>query len=265
MSADDLVGLVAQLGAPFGLERSVKIIPGALLDDRCLISVHRSALGKAPAGRLAEMAYALGIPREFAGRLPLALSGADIVHFGHESGPGFELRKIYFEYAAQARRAMASLNDKPVLVHLAFKWPLHGNAAPTVAHYHWVPCRARHHVEEKFRELLPARDAPRALQCAMGLLSRVAPLADQGRVLVMQVEESGNPRRSCDLNVYDAGLRVGQLLGLIEATTREFAVPQSRSFTVLEGARDATLGHLSAGLSRDGQEFVTVYYGVEAH
>ncbi|HKS88259.1 MAG TPA: hypothetical protein VJR70_02345 [Stellaceae bacterium] len=265
MPAEDLVRLVAQLGAPYGMEKSVKIVPGAVLADRCLLSIHRAGLGPAPLDRLIRIGRELEIPAEFADELPRAFDDAEFVHFGHEAGPGFELRKIYFEYAGAARRAIATANGGSVLVHLAYKWPVRGPGGGSVTRYSWVHCRTRHAVEARLRVLLPAAEAPRALRCALGLLDRVAALAEAGRLLMMLVEEPGNPRQSCDLNVYDAGLCLAQVCDVIDAALDDFAVPPSQGTPVFGGAGSVALGHLSAGIGRDGAEFVTFYYGVEAH
>ena len=265
MPAADLIRLVERLGAPYGLERSVKIAPGVLFDDRCLISVHRSALGKTPLERLRAIGRELAIPPNFASALASSMEGADIVHFGHESGSSGEVRKVYFEYASRARRAMAERSRDPVLVHLAYKWSLQAPGACAVTHYTLAPCRTRGEVESRLRQLMRASEAPRALRCALRLMSRVAGLADSGQLFLMEVEEHDNPRRSCDLNVYDAGLRLGDIADLIEATTRDFAVPRSQAEAVFGRASDRALGHLSAGVARGGEEFATVYYGVESH
>jgi hypothetical protein len=82
---------------------------------------------------------------------------------------------------------------------------------------------------------------------------------------MMEVEETDNPRRSCDLNVYDAELRLGQVSDLIAATLRDFAVPPARARAAFADVSEVPLGHLSAGISRSGEEFVTIYYGIEAH
>jgi tryptophan halogenase len=261
MPPDDLIALVDQLDAPYGLERSVKIAPRQLLDDRCLMSIHRSALGERPADRLAEICRAMAIPAGFAAELAAALDGADIVHFGHEGGASATVRKIYFEYAARTRRAMQA--GDPVLVHLAYKWTLQRPDHVAVTRYSWVPCRSRQDIEARLRALLA--EAPRALRSALRLVSRVARPTGAGPVMMMEVEEAGNPRRSCDLNVYDAELRLAEISDLIAATLEDFAVPESRVRAVFDRAADVALGHLSAGTGRDGQEFVTIYYGIEAH
>jgi hypothetical protein len=96
-------------------------------------------------------------------------------------------------------------------------------------------------------------------------LSRIAQFADSGELLLMEVEEPGNPRRSCDLNLYDAGLRMKEIADLVDATLRDFAVPLGRAQALLGRIGDRALGHISAGLGRDGKEFVTFYFGVESH
>jgi tryptophan halogenase len=265
MPATRLIRLVETLGAPYGLERSVKITQGTLADDRCLITVSRAALGRTPADRLLELGRELHIPQSFADALPASLRHADVVHFGYEAASGQQVYKIYLEYASQVREAMAATSQTPQLVHLAYKWaPLRPEGA-AVTRYTWVPCRTRNELEAKLRSLLPAREAPRALNCALGLVSRVASFADSGELLLMDVEEDGNPRRSCDLNVYDAALRVHEIADLLGAAMRDFAVPEPRSQSLFDRSANKSLGHLSAGVGRDGQEFVTIYFGVEAH
>jgi hypothetical protein len=265
MAIADLIHLVETLRAPYGLERSVKITRGALADHRCLISLGRAAFGVAPADRLAQIGRSLGMPETFVRVLPDSLEGADVVHLGYEAAAGRDVYKIYCEYAASVRRAMAGRGPDPVLVHLAYKWTPQRADSAAVTRYTWVPCRSRGELETKLMNLVPADEAPRANRCALALMSRIAAFADSGELLLMEVEEPGNPRRSCDLNVYDAALRMGEIADLLDTVTTDFAVPPARTRAVFDQAADRTLGHLSAGVGRDGQEFVTFYFGVEAH
>jgi hypothetical protein len=265
MPAANLIRLVEGLDAPYGLERSVKIMPGVLADDRCLISIGRAALGSAPVERLLRIGNELQMPPGFAEALPAALERADIVHFGYEAAAGHEVYKIYFEYASDVRAALAADRRARALVHLAYKWDSLRPESGAVTRYGRVPCDSRVELEAIFRSLLPVPHAERALRCILGLVTRIGALADSGQLLLMEVEESGNSRRSCDLNVYDAGLRLGDITDLLEDALRGFAVPSAQARSIFVRARDKALGHLSAGIGRDGQEFVTVYFGVEGH
>lgn len=262
-AATDLIELVRGLGAPFGLERSVKISLGSLVADRYLLSVHRDALGASPASKLEQIARSLEMPESFIGGIGEALVGADVVHFGHEAGGETRIRKIYFEYAERARRAIA--RGDPALVHLAYKWTPGRSQGAAVTRYTSSPCRTRDDLESRFREFLPKSEAPRALHLSLGLLERVSPCADRGELLLMEVEEPGNPRRSLDLNVYNARLRLRDVADLVEEATKAFEIPDGIASAALGPAQSRALGHLSAGIGRDRAEFVTIYFGVEAH
>ena len=263
MTAPDLIGLVAALRAPYGLERSFKIMPRALIEDRFLISLHRSALGGAE--RLQQIAHAVGVPEAFDGAIAAALADADIVHFGYEGGEGHPIYKIYLEYASQVRRAQAQNAADPLLVYLAYKWVPQSPERRTITRYTWLPCRTGAAIAERLQKLVPAAQAPRALACGLDLLSRASGRTDARKLFLMEVAEADNQRRSYDLNVYRADLHLGDIADLLEPLAAEFAVPQPSIRALLERCGALELGHLSGGLGRDGREFVTVYYGVEAH
>jgi tryptophan 7-halogenase len=265
MSAADLMNLVRGLAAPFGLERSVKIVPGALLEDRFLISLHRSALGVAAADKLAQMGEALAMPSDFAGALAAAQADADIVHFGYEGGPKGAIYKIYLEHASRVRRAQAQNSPDPVLVHLAYKWMPGVPGQGTVTRYTWVPGHSEAVIAERLRMLVPAREAPLALRCGLDLMSRACRRTQARNLFLMEVEEPDNPRRSYDINVYRAELYLHDIADLVESLATDFAVPQPQVHALLARSGGRALGHLSGGRGRDGGEFVTVYYGVEAH
>ena len=265
MSAADLMNLVRGLAAPFGLERSVKIVPGALLEDRFLVSLHRSAFGAAAADRLGQMGDALGAPPSFAGAIAAAQADADIIHFGYEGGPGPAIYKIYLEYASAVRRARAQNAPDPVLVHLAYKWTPGAAGQGTVTRYSWTPCGSEAAIAERIERLVPTGEAPRALRCGLDLVSRACRRTPAGNLFLMAVEEPGNPRQSYDINVYQADLHVRDIADLVGSLARDFAVPQPQVHALLERSGALALGHMAGGRGRDGAEFVTVYYGVEAH
>jgi tryptophan halogenase len=265
MSAPDLLGLVRELRAPFGLERSCKIVAGALHEDRFLISLHRTALGERAAERLGQMARALGVPAAFEHPIAAALGDADIVHFGYEGGEARAVCKIYLEYASQVRRAQALDALDPVLVYLAYKWTWRLPEQRTVTRYTWLPCRTDAAIAERLRALVPVTEAPRALACGLDLLSRAGRRTETGKLFLMEVAEPDNRRRSYDLNVYRADLHLGDIADLLERAAAELAVPQPAIRALVKRCGALDLGHLSGGMGRDGREFVTVYYGVEAH
>ncbi|WP_294539723.1 hypothetical protein [uncultured Rhodoblastus sp.] len=236
-----------------------------MLDARFLLSVHRAAFGEAPLERLKAIGAAFGMPAAICESLGTSLDGADIVHFGFEGGPDAEIYKIYFEYAERTRAAMARREPQPTLVHLAHKWDRLRPGTQALTRYVWSPCRSRADIEARLRALAQDNEAARAMRCTLGLLDRSDSLAQSGRILMMEVEEEGNPRHSWDLNVYDADLTVAAAADLIEEAADDFSVPQARIKEFLGGCGNLALGHLSAGVGRNGDEFVTFYFGIEPH
>ncbi len=264
MPADDIIRLVQSLGARHGFEKSVKIVRGALFDDRCLLSVHHSALGDAPASRLDAIARELGMPPELTETLPAALLAADIVHFGFEGGLKSETYKIYLEYASRTREAMQAAVPFPTLVHLAYKWNPRDRDARSIARYTWLPCSSLGEIGTKIDAVASPSAAPVALRLALGLLDKVGTSTPADRLFLMEVEEDGNPRRSFDLNVYNARLRVGDIAGLLAEAIRDFDALARGGGSIFDQQAGSALGHISAGVGRDGEEFATIYYGVEA-
>lgn len=265
MAAADLIRLVENFRAPFGLERSVKITQEGVDRERYLLSVGRAAFGEPPQDKLLEAARALRVPQPFAEELKTSVRDADVFHFGYEGANGRSIYKIYCEYASSARRAMAAANAAPTLVHLAYKWSADNPDSRAVTRYTWVPCRTGVELENRLRTLVPQDRAPNAHQCVFSLLSRVFAFADPAEISLMEVEEPGNPRRSCDLNLYDAQMRLHQVVDLIQEAAAGLSVPKREVQSAVESVTDKMLGHLSAGVDRHGKEFVTVYFGVESH
>jgi tryptophan halogenase len=249
----ELIRQVAGLGAPFGLERSAKITPGAVHAERCLMSVHLSGLGPDPLARVAAMGAAFALPRQV--DLAPALAGADIVHFGYERGAQGDVFKLYFEYAERARAALAV--GEPALVHLAIKWERARPDRHVWTRYAWPGCRGRSAVEATLSRL--AAPGSRAHAHTLALLAR----ANHAETLLLEVSEADHPRRSWDVNVYDAELTLGDTLDLVMAAARDFGCgPQAEA--VFAPRRAVALGHVSGGMGRDGREFLTFYFGVEA-
>lgn len=270
MPAADLIRLVKGFGHPFGLERSIKISREGLDNDRYLLSVGRPAFGEPPQDKLLQAARTLRVPDAFLEGLKTSVRDADVIHFGYEGANGRSIYKIYCEYASSVRGVMANAKvagakAAPTLVHLAYKWSPDDPNSRAITRYTWIPCQTGDELEKRLRLLLPQDRAPNAHKCIYSLLARIFASADPTDVMLMEVEEPDNPRRSCDLNVYDAQMRVHQVVDLVRAVAAGLSVPQREVEMAFANTANRMLGHLSAGVDRRGEEFLTVYFGVEAH
>jgi hypothetical protein len=96
---------------------------------------------------------------------------------------------------------------------------------------------------------------------AMGrILDTAAGRVDPERFIFLEVTEEKNPRKSLDINVYDAGLRLRELDGILDKACRGFSVPPEGFQKHFERIQDGILGHVGGGVDRTGRDFVTIYF-----
>jgi hypothetical protein len=91
--------------------------------------------------------------------------------------------------------------------------------------------------------------------------SRVAP----ENILYLEVTEEDNPRTSFDVNLYRSDMRMKLFYPLLLEMCGHYDIAAEQFQAVFESARDKTLGHISGGVDRKGNDFFTVYYGMEGH
>lgn len=249
-----LMQLVRGLGVRFGRERSFRMSRGLLLTDRFLVSVSRSSLGAGAAGRVSGLCRELGMGEEPASAMEAMADVARFIHLGFERGTQAWLYKVYLESPAPDRPA------GPVVLHRAYKWnPLRPDRC-VLTEYVWHPGLTAEQVAGRMMEICP-RGA--SLNIATEILRLAAGRMD-GPVRYMEVSEAGNARRSFDLNLYDAGLRLTDLLPFMARMCVHFGIRPEDFYAFCGPLLDKAFGHLAGGVHREGQDFFTVYYGAEA-
>jgi tryptophan halogenase len=225
--------------------------------NRVLVSVDRARFGEDTEERIESLCAQLGMPRVVRGGVARLVAEARCVHFGFESDGTRALYKVYFErrdaHSEAARRS-------PVLLHLAYKWEAQEAERCVTTRYHWYPRLAAQALRERIAALY-GEGAP--LAAALELLELAASRVDAARLQFLEVREDGNDRRSFDLNLYDAGLTLRDAQGPLARLREHFAVRPGQYQALYDQIRGRPLGHLAGGLHRDGEPFVTVYYGVQ--
>lgn len=224
-----------------GLERSIKFTGAGVLDQRYLVGIHKSGISPA---RLFAVCDAMGMPEKFRDAFRSRAEGANAFHFGFEGSEGGGLFKVYLEFA----QGLSGGASAPFALHVAYKWDCLDPRKATVATY---TCHPGLGVEDVLARLA-ALGAPGAV----GAIVRTAALRAGEPPMYLEVAEEGNPRASYDLNLHAAGMRI--------ADVRDELREACRAGSVLDAVQDRVIGHLSGGTSRDGRDFLTVYYAVES-
>ncbi|HJV59743.1 MAG TPA: hypothetical protein VJ743_02300, partial [Albitalea sp.] len=239
-----------------------KLSRGLLLTQRLMLGVRTRDASPQAVLRIADR---LGMPSVWRATLLEQLPHANVVLFGAEEGPGETVLKLYLEFWDEVRERVRSSGSKtPQLLDLGFKWRAGDERANRVARYTCFPLLTTAECVSRI-DVLHA-DAPdrTARGLAADLIGRCAARNPRAAFVYMEAEEDTSPRRSFDINLYKAGMRLGELRDWLREAQRHYAI-DARSFDAFcESVSDKVLGHLSGGLDRHGRDFMTVYYEIEA-
>ena len=252
---------VRALGVPFGLERSFKLSAEGIGGERVIFGV-RSAL--APRQALLGACRALGMPEDYQAQLDAALGEANTIGFGYEGGSRGGVYKVYLEFWDRLRQRLARdpADLAPETLFLGFKWPARGAGKGALARYTCYPLLPVKAIAQRLEALYDDKKPAASCAAALAILELAARRIGRDSFVYVEAAEEGNPRRSFDLNFYKARLTVSDLREPLTALARHYRVEAKALRPQL--ALERPFGHLSGGRGRDGRDFLTVYYEIEA-
>ena len=238
-----------------GYEESFKMSARGLLANRFLAGL---AAAQIPPPRLFEVCLDLGMPQEFLVRLPQEIPAADSVHFGFEEGHDSAIFKLYLEYWKRLNPARQR-RDESVLLHLAFKWDARDPKRRTVASYTCFPCLSREQTMARLAGIYQGATGHRSSELGKQLIRRAAKRTSD-QLMYLEVSEEGNPRASFDLNLHAAGFKLADIEPQLMEIAHDYSIRPEDFASLWRRIAGKTLGHLSGGMSRDGRDFMTIYY-----
>ena len=264
--ADLLFQLVKSLNAEVGFERSFKIVNAVLLNNRFLLGVSKKSVVQRADDRLTQTCSLMGMPKTLLEVFKKYLPQGNYVHFGFEQNEKTFVYKVYLEFWETIKEEIGKSKDRPgpMLLHVGLKWDVSDPARQSLTRYTWYPWLSPHEILERVSRMLdPQTDTP-AKQAADELVSVALARIPARDILYLEVTEEGNPRRSFDINVYRANLQVAEVYPLLSMLCRRHSIPFETFHSLYDGIKTKRLGHLAGGIDREGNNFFTVYYGVEA-
>lgn len=255
-----LFHLVAGLGTTYGFERSVKIRPRELLDERFLLTVHKNSFAPDPVKGVMKIYRKLNAPDVFESLIRQYMPSSNIIHIGFENSAESAIYKLYLEFSPETRN-LRPPEDRN-LVYLSLKWDVAIPSRRAVARYSALPPMAASELIAKLPEKYDFKEKSSFFRLVGGLLEQVAPSAENRALFVLDVVEDENPRRSFDVNLYDANLRVADIAAPLRDILVYFNICEDDISAFYKPIRGERLGHFSAGIDRGGREFATVFFGV---
>ena len=253
-----MLALVRALNVAFGFEKSFKLSRGNMRTDRVILGVRSKLVDR---DSLLKACSALGMPVPYLQQFEALLPEANTVGFGFEGGA----YKIYLEFWDRLRKRVQRdpSNTAPEILFLGYKWAISDSARCAVARYTCYPLLSVRAIQQRLATLYDDVAAP-SLQVAQEIVGLAAPLIGPNDSFVyVEATEDGNPRRSFDLNLYKAGLKVSQLYPLVASLCEHYAIPRNAFDKFFTDIGRRSFGHLSGGIGRDAQDFLTVYYELD--
>ena|GEM_PF-345435 len=257
--------LVEDLDVEIGLEHSCKIVDKTLLSNRFLLGVSKKEIEHNAQERIIRICKRLDMPQPLLETFRQCLVDANYVHFGFEESEATCLYKVYVEFWDSIKEDLRRGKDtsRPFLLHLGFKWDAFDNKIKAVTRYTWHPWISVADIYSRLGAILDSATHGFALEIARNIVSIAAARIPHQDILYLEVTEEDNPRRSFDINVYRAGLQVRELYPLLSRLGQHYEISHAEFHHLYDRIKTKRFGHLSGGVSREGKDFFTVYYGVE--
>ena len=246
-----LRGFAEGLGLPIMGESSIKLVQGAALTERYLLSVPAGGITAKQVAELVRVAVLLGLAPEMADQVATDLPLSTTLHFGFEREGERTTLKLYCEFPLARDWDSARRAGQSILVHRAVKWDPRDATRAAVSRYVAHPARNVPQTAARIRELM-GQGAPADL--ALSLFNRAAGRVGAQERLFLDVEEEGSARKSFDLKLYDTQFTTAELSPAIPGLLKFFAIADLR-------VPAAALGHIAGGQGRDGEPFLTLYFG----
>ena len=249
---------------PFdGCERSIKLVAGRMLHRRLLAGLHRHDV---PDATLVQLCGALVMPDSFRAQFERDLIQANVVHFGFEQGAESCAYKVYLEFGTRLAPTLCLpvAQRVPIEIHQAFKWNPQRLESGVVARYTLMPDPGLDATLHRFDQLFDRVELRRTRDVLRELLHLVHNRLDEPW-MVLQVSEDGQSRHSYDVSCYGSRLRLRDIGPWLWQLADCYSVPDVQTTRELRPVRDCLLGHIAAGVDRNGADFVTIYHEAESN
>lgn len=245
------------------LERSFKLFEHTLLANRFLWGFKRDSLAPEAAQRLAALLEELGMPAPFRAAFARDLPEANILFLGFEENERSSVYKAYLEFGDRLARARAERPEgtEPVLIYLGYKWDVSDPARSALARYTCHPGLTARDMAARLGEVFDGHASRAALEIARGIVELAARRVGEDRFLYFETTEDDNPRRSFDINLYNAGLMLEELYPLLLRMCEHYLIPSEAFHRAYAPVRGTAFGHVTGGIDRHGRDFLSLYFG----
>lgn len=256
-----LVQSVKSLKVPIWFERSCKITEKKLNINRFIYYFEKASLGQNAAEKILDICVRLGMPGSLLASFQQILPKLTYVHVGFEEGESTCGYKIYSEFPAD-RKAIPKLKE-PFIGALGFKWDTFNPAKQVITKYICFPALSLENIHKRMADIFQSQVNSLLIEASKDILASALEKITLNEIIYLEVADGNNPRRSFDINVYDARLQMKHIGRPIRKIFQHFSIPDGIYENIYNPNNEYSFGHISGGVDKDGKAFITLYGGLE--
>lgn len=263
--ADSLIGLIQKLHVNYDFERSIKMSPRKILGNRFLITIDKNDIETNAHERILSICRTLNMPEDYLEVFRQNFSQANPIDFGFEADGEMCIYKAYLDFLPRWKREGEAGGEKPktYLMFLGFKWDAFDNTKKALTQYTWYPSLSFEGIEERLSGVFEKVQNRGSLELVQELLRVISARTNHENVYYLDVSEGNSKRTSFDLNAYSANLDLQEVYPLLTKIREHYSIPEPEFQELYEEVKEKRFGHLSGGVDRKGNDFLTLYFGLE--
>lgn len=260
-----LMRLIDGLNTDYAYERSYKLARKSILQNRFLFGINKNSIKNDPEHTIISLCQQMDMPLHFLSQCREMLNLAKCVHFGFEENKNGCMYKVYLEFDIDLKFGPigTQVMTDPFLLHLGFKWSSDDNTNCALSRYTCYPFLSHGSIIERIGKIYCEDHHEKALQFTTKIMNAAVSRMPEHKFLYIEVVEDNNPRTSFDIKLYEANLLMREITPLMDDILSFYEIPSDQFTAINNRVRDKTFGHLSGGIDRAGQDFLTLYYGVQ--
>jgi len=238
-----------------GVEWSIKFSFAGLAGNRFLLGIRREHWNELDVSALSRQ---LAIPQPLWMRILQDMEQARAIFFAYEPDEeGGDTYRVYLEIMP----ALEALRRHGVLpLGYGYKWHPATAGVAAVTAYRMRHLENREAFDGYLQPYLERLAQPVLRQVAENVIARATATGDPRHFMFLEVDEADTRRDSFTVTFHGAHLPLRDFIPSLLRLADSLALSRSEVLELFVPDEPRTLSSLAAGTSRDGHEFLTVYY-----
>jgi hypothetical protein len=230
-----------------------------LLGDRILLGTPTSGLD---CREVLKIGAELGMPQCYESLLLEELANANMLLLGLEDREDGGVYKIYLEFWEQLKQRVCITGSvEPGLLNVGVKWDTRtGSHCRT--DYLCFPMLSAADILGRLEGVYRGLPRQPSHDFSARLIHQAVAREPGATFIYVEVSEGQSPRKSFDLNLYKANLKVSDIRPLLSRLAEHYEIEGGQIDRLLGRVGERCLGHLSGGVDRQGRDFATIYYEI---